>query len=154
VIADAEQSETGRADEAHRPVAQAVDSSVSLAAIIADDPQHEAAELALADSSHTIAHVAVETYSVLTRIHPPLRLDADTAAMVVEKRLPSERVTLDATQHASAIRRLADARISGGATYDGLIALTALEHDIELVSRDHRAARTYRALGVRFRLLV
>jgi predicted nucleic acid-binding protein len=48
---------------------------------------------------------------------------------------------------------LAAVRVSGGATYDGLIALTALDHDLELLSRDLRAARTYRALGVRFRLL-
>ena len=45
------------------------------------------------------------------------------------------------------------AGISGGATYDGLIALTALEHDLRLLSRDARAARAYRALGVDFRLL-
>jgi predicted nucleic acid-binding protein len=153
VIADDHPFGTGKAGEAHKPVAQAVDSSVSLAAIIEDDPQHEAAELALAESNRTIAHVAAETYSVLTRIPPPIRLDADTATSVIEARLPSQRVALDAMQHPSAIRRLADAQIGGGATYDGLIALTALDHDIELVSRDHRAARIYRALGVRFRLL-
>lgn len=130
-----------------------MDSSVALAAILADDERHDAAEQALADSNRTIAHVTVETYSVLTRIPPPLRLDAEMAAAIVEKRLPRERVTLDATQHASAIHRLAFAQISGGASYDGLIALTALEHDLELVSADRRAARTYSALGVCFRLL-
>jgi predicted nucleic acid-binding protein len=130
-----------------------VDSSVALAAIIEDDPQHEAAELALAESNRTIAHVAAEAYSVITRIPPPIKLDAETAASVLEARLPSERVGLDATRNPSAIRRLANAQISGGATYDGLIALTALDHDLELISRDRRAARIYRALGVRFRLL-
>jgi predicted nucleic acid-binding protein len=154
VIAVPESSKTSSADKARDPGAQAVDSSVTIAAILADDTQHDAAEQALADSSCAIAHVAAETYSVLTRMPPPLRLDPHTAATVIEARLPSERVALDADQQASAIRRLADARISGGATYDGLIALTALEHDLELVSRDQRAARTYRALGVRFRLLV
>ncbi|MGA9875301.1 MAG: PIN domain-containing protein [Solirubrobacteraceae bacterium] len=133
--------------------ARAVDSSVAIAAILADDELHEAAEQALADSGLTIAHVAAETYSVLTRITPPHRLDADTAATILERRLPPQRVTLDADQHASAIRRLADAHISGGATYDGLIALTALEYNITLISRDHRAARTYKALGVHFQLL-
>ncbi len=151
--ADAESSEAATADEALVPAGRAADSSIAIAAILADDEEHEAAEQALAASSRTIAHVAVETYSVLTRLAPPHRLDATTAATLIEARLPSERVTLDANQHASAIRRLADARISGGATYDGLIALTALEHDLELVSRDRRAVRTYRALGVRFRLL-
>lgn len=153
MIAGDDPSGADKTGEAREPVARAVDSSVSLAAIIEDDPQHEAAELALAESNRTIAHVAAETYSVITRIPPPIKLDADTAASVIEARLSSERVALDATQNPSAIRRLADAQISGGATYDGLIALTALDHDIELISRDHRAARIYRALGVRFRML-
>lgn len=136
-----------------KPSTRAADSSVTIAAILADDVLHDAAERALADSERTIAHVAAETYSVLTRIAPPLRLDADTAAAILEQRLPPQRVTLDADQHATAIRRLADARISGGATYDGLIALTALEYGIELISRDRRAARTYHAIGVRFQLI-
>ena len=50
-------------------------------------------------------------------------------------------------------KRLAAAGIGGGATYDGLIALTAIEHDLELLSRDRRAARTYGALGARFQLI-
>lgn len=62
-------------------------------------------------------------------------------------------VTLGASEHACAPKRLAVAGVSGGATYDGLIALTAIEHDLELLSRDRRAARTYRALGARFRLI-
>ena len=60
---------------------------------------------------------------------------------------------MDASSYARAPSRLAAAGGSGGATYDGLIALTALEHDLELVSRDARAARTYRALGTHFRML-
>jgi predicted nucleic acid-binding protein len=62
-------------------------------------------------------------------------------------------VALDADAHARAPERLAAAHVSGGATCDGLIALTALEHDLELLSRDRRAARTYSALGIRFQLL-
>jgi predicted nucleic acid-binding protein len=134
-------------------VTQAVDSSIAIAAILADHAAHDRAEDALSESATTIAHVATETYSVLTRLPPPLRLDAADAAAIVEARLPSSRVTLDAEAHAAAPARLAAARISGGATYDGLIALTASDHDLELLSRDRRAARTYRALGIRFRLL-
>jgi predicted nucleic acid-binding protein len=55
--------------------------------------------------------------------------------------------------YAKAPGRLAAAGVSGGATYDGLIALTALEHDLELLTRDGRAERTYRALDVPHRLL-
>jgi predicted nucleic acid-binding protein len=90
---------------------------------------------------------------VLTRLQHPLQLAAETAASIVHARLPSPWVTLDPNAHASVLAELATAHVSGGATYDGLIALTALDHDLELLSRDQRAARTYRALGVSFQLL-
>lgn len=150
---EGEALETGTTQSAHSSPMRAVDSSVALAAILTDDDKHDAAEQALSDSNRTIAHVTAETYSVLTRLPPPHRLDATTAARLIEARLPSERVTLDADVHATAVSRLARAQISGGATYDGLIAITALEHDLELVSADRRAARTYNALGVRFHLI-
>lgn len=133
---------------------RAVDSSLAIAAVLADHEAHELAEEALAGSQRTIAHVVTETYSVLTRLPPPHRLNPVDAADLIAARLPPARVTLEAERHASAPHALADAGVSGGATYDGLIALTALEHDLELLSRDRRAARTYRALGVRHQLLV
>ena len=50
-------------------------------------------------------------------------------------------------------RRLAEtfARldISGGAVYDALVALAAVEHDAELATRDGRARATYEAVGAR-----
>ncbi len=98
-------------------------------------------------------HDRSRTYSVLTRLPAPSRADASTAVKALGERLPSRYVTLDATSYAKALARLAQAGIDSGATYDGLIALTALEHDLELVSRDRRAARSYRALGVQFTLL-
>ncbi len=132
---------------------RAIDSSVAVAALLADHSSHDLAEDALSESTATIAHVAAETYSVLTRLPPPLRLDATGAAAIVDARLPPARLTLAPESHASALHRLAAAGVSGGATYDGLIALTALQHDLQLVSRDRRAARTYRALGLDFELL-
>lgn len=68
-------------------------------------------------------------------------------------RLPATYATLDADTYASTPSRLVAAGVSGGATYDGLIALTALKHDLELISRDARAVRTYNALGVPYRLI-
>jgi toxin FitB len=134
-------------------VSSAADSSIAIAAILASDEDHDLAEDALKRCTRTIAHVAIETFSVLTRLPPALRLKAADAAAIVDARLPSTYVTLDASSYAKAPGRLAAAGASGGATYDGLIALTALEHDLELVSRDRRAARSYHALGVRFVLL-
>jgi toxin FitB len=131
----------------------AVDSSVAVAAIVLDHEAQQLADEALASSDTTIAHVASETYSVLTRLPAPYRVDAPRAASLVRARLPDVTVALDPARHTVALETLAAARISGGATYDGLIALAALEHNLQLVSRDARAARTYEALGVPYRLL-
>ncbi len=132
---------------------QTPDSSVAIAAILTDNEAHDLAEDALKQCTSTIAHVAIETYSVLTRLPPPRRLYSGDAAAIIDARLPATYATLDADTYASTPSRLAAAGVSGGATYDGLIALTALEHDLELISRDARAARTYNALGVPYRLI-
>jgi predicted nucleic acid-binding protein len=134
-------------------VKQTPDTSVAVAALLSDHPAHQAASEALGACKTTIAHVAAETYSVLTRLPPPHRAEATTAAEALAKRLPRAHVTLDAGDHADAPTRLATAGVSGAATYDGLIALAAIEHDLELVSRDRRAARTYQTLGARFKLI-
>jgi len=47
-----------------------------------------------------------------------------------------------------------EAGLSGGSIYDALIALGAAEHGLRLTTRDARAARTYRSLGVAFELVV
>jgi predicted nucleic acid-binding protein len=134
-------------------VRQAADSSVAIAALLHDHPAHDSAADALAATETTIAHVALETYSVLTRLPAPSRADASTAAMALGVRLPATYVTLEASEYAQTPARLAAAGVSGGASYDGLIALAALEHDLELLTRDKRAERTYRALDVPYRLL-
>ncbi len=131
----------------------AADTSVVLPALLADHEAHEPAADALATCTKTIAHVALEAYSVLTRLPPPHRAGALAAAATLAARLPATHVTLDAKAYAAAPGRMATAGVSAGSAYDGLIALTALEHELELVSRDARAARAYRALGVRFRML-
>jgi predicted nucleic acid-binding protein len=134
-------------------VRKAADSSITIAALLADHPAHETAGEALAACRATIAHVAVETYSVLTRLPAPHRVDAPTAATVLKARMPATCVTLDASECAKAPARLAASGVSAGATYDGLIALVALEHDLEIFTSDKRAERTYRALDVRYELL-
>jgi predicted nucleic acid-binding protein len=134
-------------------VNRAADSSITVAALWGDHPAHETATEALATCDTTIAHVAIETYSVLTRLPAPHRAKADTVVAALDKRLSSTCVTLDASCCATAPARLAKAGVSGGATYDGLIALTALEHDLELLTRDRRAVRSYRALGIRFTVM-
>jgi toxin FitB len=93
-------------------------------------------------------HASVETYSVLTRLPGDLRLEpADAARLLAERFAPSLSLAQKTT------RRLADtlARldISGGAVYDALVALAAVEHDAELATRDARARATYESVGAR-----
>ncbi len=132
---------------------QAADSSITIAALVADHEARDLAEDALKQCTMTVAHVAIETYSVLTRFPPPRRVTSTDAAALIEARLPTAYATLDANMFAKAPAQLAKAGVAGGAAYDGLIALTALEHDLELITRDGRAERTYRALNVPYQLL-
>lgn len=131
----------------------AVDTSVALAGILAKHEHHDVADEALARATATIVHVALETYSVLTRLPPPRRLEPQSAGAVMDARLPTRWLGLAPGDERRLIRELAAAGVAGGATYDGLIALTAREHSVELVSLDRRAARTYRTLGVGFSIL-
>ena len=43
--------------------------------------------------------------------------------------------------------------VSGGAVYDALVAAAAAHHRLPLVSRDRRAAETYRAFDVEVEIL-
>ena len=45
--------------------------------------------------------------------------------------------------------RLARLGITGGAVYDALVGLAAVEHGVELATRDARARATYVAVGAR-----
>jgi len=129
----------------------AVDSSVAVAAILS---AHEAHELCRerAIGAWLPAHVVAETYSVLTRLPPRFRLDPATAVTLIEAWFPVQR-QLRMPAVSEAVGQLAEAGISGGATYDGLIALSSKASQHLLLSRDIRAARTYHALGVAFELL-
>lgn len=80
-----------------------------------------------------------------------LAIERATAARALEARFPDPPLRL--SQRAPLLSRLASARVSGGATYDGLVALEAAEHDHELLTLDERAVEAYIRLGVRFRLL-
>lgn len=93
-------------------------------------------------------HSIAETYSVLTRLPADIRFAPKDAARLIRERFAPPFLLSDSTAE-----RLADdlARygIIGGAVYDALIALTALEHDVPLATRDARARATYEAVGVR-----
>jgi predicted nucleic acid-binding protein len=130
-----------------------VDTSAALALVVTDHEHHEATFAALADRRLGLAgHAAFETYSVLTRLPGSQRLSPSVAGRLLSANFPSSRY-LDAAESAALLARLGTAGLAGGAVYDALVAEAAVRHDLPLVSRDRRAARTYARTGVRLELL-
>ncbi len=131
----------------------AADTSVVIASLASWHEGHEAASAAIAGGVRLPAHCLLEAYSVLTRPPPPHRFEPQAAHDLLRVSFPEEPLTLNGQDHRELLRRLVDAGVSGGATYDALIGTTAAQHRELLLSRDQRAARVYAALGVRFELV-
>lgn len=115
--------------------------------------QHETAIAILDERPRLVAHCALETYSALTRLPEPLRIEADLVAEFLRANFPDEPLALGAQRLGTIVDELVRRGISGGAAYDGLIALTAAEYGAELITRDQRAEQTYRRCGVSYKLL-
>ncbi|MFL6083300.1 MAG: hypothetical protein ACJ74F_08825 [Mycobacterium sp.] len=93
-----------------------------------------------------------ETYSVLTRLPLPLRLSADQAGSVLSAAFPQD-CWLDETGTRDVRERLAGLDIVGGSVYDALVGQARVTNHRTLLTRDHRAERTYRSLGVEYRFV-
>lgn len=132
----------------------AADTSVLVAAFASWHDGHESAARVLAgDRVRVPAHCALECYSVLTRLPPPHRVSATIARDFVASRSREPLLTLGPTEHLDLLDLLVAHGITGGASYDGLVGLTAARHGARLFSRDRRAARVYDALDVDFELV-
>jgi len=131
----------------------AADTSVVVAAFASWHEWHEAADRALSDRARLVAHSALEVYSVLTRLPPPHRAPAGLVRDFLAARFPAPYLSLTPADHRALIATLADLGITGGATYDALISVTAAKAGATLLSCDLRAARTYERCGVRVSLL-
>jgi hypothetical protein len=93
-------------------------------------------------------HASVETYAVLTRLPGSSRLaPADAARLIRERFAPP--LLLSAEMSGRIADVLSELGIAGGAVYDALVALAAVEHDADLATRDLRAKATYDAIGAR-----
>jgi predicted nucleic acid-binding protein len=131
-----------------------VDSSVAIAGAVQWHEFHDVALPALdrADGP-LIAHVGLETYSVLTRLPPNQRLTAALAGEYVEQNFRHPAVTLSAAGHERLLTTVARLGITGGAVYDALVAETARETSAKLLTFDRRAVTTYQRLEIDFELL-
>jgi predicted nucleic acid-binding protein len=126
-----------------------IDTSVAIPLLVARHSAHGAVVRwwdgrSLALSGHALA----ETYSVLTRLPGDLRLTPADGARLLRERFDPP-LALAAETSAELVSRLSERDIAGGAVYDALVGLAAIEHGVELGTRDARARATYDALGVR-----
>ncbi len=130
-----------------------VDTSAALALAQRENPFHLAARARLLPCRRGMSgHAAVELLSVLTRLPPPHRLSSPAALRLQETNFPESRF-LSATDTKSLLREFAEAGLTGGALYDGLVGAAARKHKLLLVTCDRRAEPTYRMLGVDYELL-
>lgn len=128
---------------------RAVDSSVVVAAFASWHEQHRIARKALAGRPRLVAHAAVESYSVLTRLPPPHRVQPAIAHAFLTQRFTEPVLVLSESGYREFLTTVASSRIVGGTAYDALIAFTAAEHAATLLSIDERAVLTYEAVGAK-----
>ena len=131
-----------------------VDSSVVIAAFASWHEHHAVAQKVLAAKPRLVAHAAVESYSVLTRLPPPHRAQASIVHSFITERFNQPFLTLSETGYQELLATVAAGQILGGPAYDALIAFTAAEHQATLFSLDLRATATYQAVGVAVERLV
>ena len=91
-------------------------------------------------------HALAETYSVLTRLPGDLRVAPTDAAQLIKTRF-SPPLLLDPETMSRLAEVLSGLNIAGGAVYDALVALAAVEHKVVLATRDARARDTYEKVG-------
>ena len=130
-----------------------VDTSILVAAFASWHDDHGPAVRELAKKPSVIAHAAIETYSLLTRLPEPQRAEPALVVEFLDRNFAGNPLTLDADHLRSVPGRLAELGIVGGAAYDGIIALIAADCGAHLISLDRRAEATYRRCGVSFELI-
>lgn len=132
----------------------AVDTSVAVAAFASWHELHDQARQALDDDVRLVAHCAVETYSVLTRLPVPHRAPGALVQQFLDMQFPDSHLSLPAREQRRLPRRFVELGLGGGAVYDALVALTAAHGGVTLVTCDRRALDVYRRCGVTTRMLL
>lgn len=130
----------------------AIDTSLVVALFASWHEAHESARESVPSEVHLPAHVLLESYSVLTRLPPPHRAPADVVESFLRGRFAGRLLTLPGGRHRTLLKSVVERDVTGGSVYDALIGATAKHAGATLLTRDRRAARTYEAVGVAFRL--
>jgi len=114
---------------------------------------HRASVAALDRKPRVPAHVLIETYSVLTRLPPPHRAEADLVVAFLAQRFRDSPLTLPARAHVALLQTASESGLAGGAIYDAIVAATARHAGATLLTRDHRARPVYERIGVRHQMV-
>ena len=131
----------------------AVDTSVAIPLLVASHQAHEAVHAWAKGRRLSLSgHALAETYAVLTRLPGDARVSPADAVRLIDDWF-LETLTLPTASIVDVHRRLARLGISGGAVYDGIVALAALENGAILATRDARARATYEAVGTSVEIL-
>lgn len=128
---------------------RAADTSTVVAAFATWHELHDAARREIDRGMDLIEHCALETYSVLTRLPPPHRVHADVAREFLAARFQRPFLRLAPQAYRDFLLDLANKGITGGSSYDALVAATAAARGLELVTCDRRASTVYERYGVR-----
>jgi predicted nucleic acid-binding protein len=132
---------------------RAADTSAVVAAFATWHENHDAARKSLDTGLRLIEHCALETYSVLTRLPPPHRVQGSLVRDFLAARFPDPLLRLSPRSYREFVLQLPDHGVAGGAAYDALVAATAVANDAELVTCDRRGLPVYEAYGVQIHLL-
>ena len=130
-------------------ISLALDTSVAVPLLVQTHAAHAAVVRWWAGREVALSgHALAETYSVLTRLPGDIRVAPADAARLLEDRFSPPLLLGPETA-----RRLPDVLsrmgIAGFAVYDAFVALAAVEHRVDLATRDARSRDTYERVGAR-----
>lgn len=131
----------------------AVDTSVVIAAFATWHEAHARAARIVAAHPDILAPCALEAYAVLTRMPPPHRAEGAIVRDFLARAFPGPPLTLPGDRTARIIEELVALGISGGASYDAVIAMIAAHHQRDLATLDQRARATYDRVGAAVRFI-
>lgn len=126
----------------------AVDTSVAVARALPWHAAHDVARAAVGKGRPVlIGQVAAETYSVLTRLPGGQRVPAGVAGDYLDRAFAWPPAVLSGDGYRRLLDVMVRGRIAGGAAYDAIVAATAQEAGVELLTLDRRAMSVYREVG-------
>ncbi len=109
------------------------DTSVLVAALVKEHPQHNTARPWLEQAHNTpdtglvSTHTLAELYSVLTRLPRQPKLQPQEVQVLLMSLYPLEKVSLGWPDYHLAIKNLVTLQLSGGIIFDALIAQAAIK---------------------------